>query len=178
MNIIEYLRSRGVDPDSPGIMLDLDNDLAHFLLYNLSGELVGYQRLNPTGDKADHSNSLDAKYYTWLTKEDRKIAKLGVWGLDRSDLTLPYLIVTEGIFDAARAHNAGHPAIALLANDPKHLRSWLRSLGKTIIAVIDNDPAGQKLRDYADRVIEVEGGKDLGDLTDEEARELLGVIDI
>lgn len=168
-DIIGHLRSRGVDPDKTTVLLDKENGIATFLLYNLSGKLVGYQRYNPRGDKKDHTNSLMAKYYNYVTKEDGAHSAIAVWGLDTLDMSEPYLFITEGIFDIVKLKNLGLPGIAVLSNNPKHLLPWFKILNKKIIAVLDSDDSGSKLRNVADYAITTPSPyKDLGDMPDEE----------
>lgn len=59
-DLLNHLRERGIDPDSTDVVIDEESGIATFLLYNLSGKLVGYQRYNPKGDKKDHRS-----YYLW-----------------------------------------------------------------------------------------------------------------
>ena len=173
-DIEAHLRERGVDPSKTKVIMDMENGIATFMLYNLSGQAVGYQRYNPRGDKKDHSNSLAAKYYTYITKESPKIAKLAVWGTENIDPRNPYLFVTEGIFDANKLKNAGYPAIAVLTNNPEHLRPWFKILNKKIVAIVDKDSAGSKLKKYADQWFEVpDGFKDLGEMPQKIANEFL-----
>jgi len=164
-NIEAHLRDRGLDPDNIHVIIDKENGLATFLLYNLSGQLVGYQRYNPMGDKKDHTNSLSAKYFTWVTKESEKTAKLAVWGTEFIDPDNPNLFVTEGIFDAVKIHNAGLPVVAVLGNNPKVLKSWFAILNKHTIAVIDNDAAGKSLANLTDEhFVTPAPYKDLGEM--------------
>jgi hypothetical protein len=171
-DIIGHLRSRGVDPDKSTVLLDKENGIATFLLYNLSGQLVGYQRYNPRGDKKDHSNSLMAKYYNYvikLSKDGKGTSAIAVWGLEDIDMSSPYLFVTEGIFDAVKLKNMGISAIAVLSNNPIHLKPWLMALQKKIIAVLDHDDSGSKLKSIADfHITTPEPYKDLGEMPDEE----------
>jgi hypothetical protein len=53
------------------------------------------------------------------------------------------------------------------------LRAWLYALPRYIVAVCDNDSAGQKLGKLGQTSITVEGEKDLGDLTVDETRKLI-----
>lgn len=176
-DIESHLRKRGIDPDKIQVIIDKDNNIATFILYNLSGQLVGYQRYNPNGDKKDHTNSLAAKYFTYVTRESSTTPKLAVWGTENIQSNNPNLFITEGIFDAAKIHAAGHPVIAVLGNNPKILQSWLKSLNKHIIAILDSDDAGKKLAKLADESYTVpEGYKDLGDMTQEQANEFLSSI--
>jgi len=157
------------------VHLDTERQIATFPLYNLSGQMVGYQRYNPNGEKK-RGNNLDHRYYTHIGKEGEK-GKLAVWGSENIDPHNPRLYVTEGIFDAIRLMNAGLPVVAALGNDPKHLRSLFKSLGKHVIAITDADDAGRKLARIADETFEVPPGfKDLGEMTPEQVNQFLGDI--
>lgn len=173
-DIESHLKERGLDPAKTQVILDKENNMATFLLYNLSGQIVGYQRYNPMGDKKDHTNSLAAKYFTWVTKEDEKTAKLAVWGTENIDKNDPNLFITEGIFDAIKLKNAGHPVIAVLGNNPKVLKSWLPLLNKRTIAVVDNDAAGKSLANLADEHLTTPAPfKDLGEMSQEQVNKFL-----
>ena len=81
------------------------------------------------------------------------------------------LFFVEGIFDAARIQEAGHPAIAVLCNDPSDsMTEWLFTLPQKKIVIYDNDKAGRKLRRVGDFSYTVPTGKDVNDLTPEEAK--------
>lgn len=173
-DIESHLRDRGLDPKKTQVIIDKENNIATFLLYNLSGQIVGYQRYNPNGDKKDHTNSLAAKYFTWVTKESEKTAKLAVWGTENIDPNDPNLFVTEGIFDAVKLKNAGHPVIAVLGNNPKILKTWLPLLNKQTIAVIDNDDAGRALASLTDKHFTTPAPfKDLGEMSQEQVNKFL-----
>jgi len=91
------------------------------------------------------------------------------------------LFVVEGVFDAVKLHRQGMPAIAVLTSTPsKQMIAWLRSLGRTIIAVLDNDTAGQSsniLMTGADVVVESPlNRKDLGESTDSEVAYLVELV--
>jgi len=164
-NILDHLKDRHVDFNKTKVITDLETNQATFILYNLSGQLIGYQKYNPKGSK-DYRNTELGKYFTHVTKNpDRNIA---VWGLESID-ERPFMFVVEGIFDAIRLHNLGLPAIAVLANHPTALRSWLKAISKTIIAVLDNDEAGNQLKSIAHQSIKVpDPYKDLGEMKSEE----------
>lgn len=160
-----HLLSRDLDPSRTHVVLDRENDVAVFLLYNLSGRLVGYQQYNPRGTKVGNEarDREKAKYWTYVTKHPDPT--IGVWGLESVFMHQSFLFVTEGTFDAVKLHNAGMPAIAALGNHPKALAPWFAAMHKTIIAVADNDEAGQKLRTLASVSISTpEPYKDLGEM--------------
>jgi len=162
------------------VFLDEENGFVTFLLYNLSGQIVGYQRYNPDGSKTingRHSNELadDAKYFTYIHTEGEEKPRegkksIGFWGLEtvRPDDRLVFL--TEGIFDAVKVHNAGYSALALLMNDPKKYRPWFRAMSKVFVPILDRDDASTKLRKLGDRYFVVpEPYHDLGEMPQGEA---------
>lgn len=175
-SIENHLRSRGIDSKRTGVILDKKSGIVTFLLYNLTGQLVGYQRYNPKGHKFSNSNKdpLMAKYYNYVIKDpETKTRMLAVWGVDTIKIGRPLFIV-EGIFDAAKIHNAGYPAIAVLANDPKHLKSWLKTFPNKRIVIYDNDAAGKKLVKLGHKAYTVpEPYKDLGDMPQKEATKFI-----
>lgn len=181
MDIIQHLKDRGVDLERTRVIVDEKDGFATFFLYNLSGQLVGQQRYNPWGNKkinGRHSNDWDhnARYFFHSRKEGDKHDQrsIAVWGLESVYDTSRILFVVEGIFDAVKVQNAGYPAIAVMTNDPSPLSHWFKALGKTVIAVLDNDPAGKKLRNIAHKFINVpDPYKDLGDMPQEEVNQLL-----
>ena len=169
--LVEHLIERHVQFDRyPGLFIGEED--ATFLFYNLSGQIIGYQRYNPLGDKKGR-NLENGKYYNYQThiNDVRTTAMLGVWGLETYDYRYDLLFLVEGVFDAVRLHNLELPAIACLTNNPKHLRNWLLCLDRKIIAVCEDDKAGKKLANSADGAIMLSNGKDLGELTDDEVEE-------
>jgi hypothetical protein len=173
-NLLNHLRSRGVDPESTDVITDEESGIATFLLYNLSGQLVGYHRYNPNGDKKGRGDTLEAKYFTYVTKESEKSSKIAVWGMQYVDMNSPYIFVAEGVFDAVKIKNAGHPVIAVLSNNPKPLKPWLKSLSKKIITIQDNDDAGSALAKFGDITMKVPHPyKDLGDMPQSEVNRFI-----
>ena len=149
----------------------------YFYLYNLSGQLVGYQKYNPNYPKVGQNklggNPKLAKYFTHVTEGD-KGRKIAAWGLESTKFTDKYVFITEGIFDAARIQEAGYPAIAVLCNDPSEsLRSWLSTLPQKKIVIYDNDAAGKKLIKVGDYSFTVPMKKDMNDLTPEQSKSFL-----
>ena len=121
------------------------------------------------GEKIHDSNKAEregilAKYFTWVTKVDRKI-EIAVYGLETYDWKGKYLFLTEGIFDIIKIHNVGYPGIALLMNNPKVAKSWLKTLPQIKIVINDKDAAGRELCKYGDYSFECpEDYKDLGEM--------------
>lgn len=172
--LTDHLKGRGVDPTKTRVIMDEDTGDSYFFLYNLSGQMVGYQKYNPDYEKTGQSNLEDprmAKYFTWVSEEGYG-KKIAVWGLESLDLMNDkFVFITEGIFDAARIQEAGYPAIAVLSNNPADsLKHWLKTLPQKKIVIYDNDKAGKKLIKVGDYAYTVPSGKDANDLTPEEAK--------
>jgi phage/plasmid primase-like uncharacterized protein len=170
-DIESHLRSRDIDFEKTRVILDKESNVAVFLLFNLSGQLVGYQQYNPKGTKTgnDSRDRDKAKYWTYITKHPEKT--IGVWGLETVLDTHDFVFVTEGIFDAVKLHNIGMPAIAVLANHPKMLKPWFAAMNKKVIVVADNDEAGNKLKSVASTSISApKPYKDLGEMPQKEVR--------
>jgi hypothetical protein len=135
----EHLRSRGVNLDLyPDIKVNEEERVTYFPLWNLSGQLTGYQIYRPDEEKGHASDIGRRKYHT---------VGYGVFGLNNWNSSDDRLFVTEGAFKATALHRLGYNAIAVLTSTPKSLRSWFYILGQKLdlIAIGDNDPAGQKL---------------------------------
>ena len=175
-DIIAHLKDRGIDTEQTRVVIDEKTQDVFFYLYNLSGQLVGFQKYNPNYEKTGQSNLDDprmAKYFTWVTEEGKGKA-IGVWGLETTDFRDEFIFVTEGIFDAARIQEAGYPAISVLCNNPSDsLKSWLATLPQKKIVIYDNDNAGKKLIKVGDFSYTVPSGKDVNDLTPSEAKDFL-----
>jgi hypothetical protein len=143
-------------------MLDDVERVATFYLWNLSGQLVGYQQYRPEGEKKPNNNPKEGKYFTY-----RKQPTLTVWGVESLHLTPNVVFVCEGLFDAARLTKRGFSALAVLSNNPTpDLRNWLNCLNRKVVAVCDNDAAGRKLAKFGDVAVFCED-HDLGDSSDE-----------
>ena len=144
MKIIDHLKSRGLNSELYDCFIDIKNNIATFLLYNLSGQIVGYQKYDPSQDKVKNNDPKACKYYTYLPREVD-----GVFGLDLLNSLDRNIYITEGIFKAAKLHNLGYNSIAVLTSSPKRLRPWLYIMKQTwnLIAIGDNDKAGKGLID-------------------------------
>jgi len=157
-----HLMRRHLNLDLHRPVLDDVNRVVTFYLYNLSGQLVGYQQYRPEGEKKPNNNPKEGKYFTY-----RQQSTLAVWGVESLHLNNNVVFLTEGLFDAARLTNRGYSAVAALSNSPtSDLRNWLTCLHKKVVAVCDNDVAGRKLAKFGDVAV-FTTDKDLGD-SDEE----------
>ena len=166
--ILEHLKHRYLDIDLHKPMIDEVERLATFYLYNLSGQIVGYQQYRPEGEKKPQNNPKLGKYYTY-----RKQPTVSVWGVESLHLSPDVVFVTEGLFDAARLTSSGVSALAMLSNNPsKDVRNWLMCLGRTVVTVCDNDKAGKQLAKFGHHAVFTED-KDLGDSSEEFVSELI-----
>ena len=175
-DIQSHLKMRGIDTSKTRVIIDEETEDVYFFLYNLSGKMVGFQKYNRNYEKTGQSNLGDprmAKYFTWVSDEGYG-KQIGVWGLESYSFEDKFIFICEGIFDAARIHEAGYPAIAVLCNNPSDsLKSWLMTLPQKKIVIYDNDKAGKKLIKVGDFSYTVPRDKDINDLTPEEAKMFL-----
>lgn len=161
--VLEHLKSRHLDVELHRPAVDEDERVATFFMYNLSGQVVGYQQYRPEGLKKPNNNPREGKYFTY-----KKQPTVGVWGLESLHLTPHVLFVTEGLFDAARLTSMGVSAVAVFTCDPgRDVRNWLTLLNRKVVVVCDGDKAGAMLAKYGDVSLCLLGGKDLGDADDE-----------
>ena len=163
----QHLKDRHFDISKYNdVIVDDTHNIVTFMLWNLSGQMVGYQSYSPLLNKASGNHG---KYLTHITDN-----KIGVWGLQVSQGSpSSVLYIVEGIFSACRLHNLGQNCIAVLANDPKKIKSFLFSLPHETIAICDGDKAGEKLGKYAAQSILLPKGKYIDEMPDEEIINLI-----
>jgi len=181
----DHLISRGCNPDDYNVILDEEDNVATFLIYTLTGKLVGFQQYRPGREKnvakaraiaGDKLDLRDLCYYTFMREKEFQI-----WGFDRFDWKRGPIYVVEGIFDAVKLHNAGYNAVAVFGNSPVWLPAFREAMPHELIAVCDWDepknpnatPAGLWLSYYTDRYMVCPPGKDPGDMTVQELEEFL-----
>jgi hypothetical protein len=161
--VLEHLKDRHLDVDLHLPMIDEEERVATFYLWNLSSQLIGYQQYRPDADKTKNNHPKEARYFTY-----RKQPTLAVWGVESLHLTPHVVFLTEGVFDAARLTERGYSALAALTNNPtKDLRNWLSMLNRKVVVISDADASGRKLSKFGDYRETVEGFKDLGDTSAE-----------
>lgn len=165
--MLEHLESRRCDT-SLYSGLAVTEDTATFPLWNLTGQLVGFQQYRPNAPKQTKKPS-DARYWTIFNQKNCQTA----FGLDLLHSKHQPLYLVEGIFDACPLHSLGENCLATLSNNPKHLKNWINSLGYYTIALCEGDKAGRMLANIADEAIYLPDGKDVGDLNYNEIRRLL-----
>lgn len=166
--LVEHLKRRHLDLELHRPVLDLENDVATFYLWNLSGKFCGYQQYRRFGEKKPQNNPKQGKYFTF-----RKQPTVAVWGVESLHLTPHVVFVCEGVFDAARLTSKGVSALAVLSNNTGwDLKNWLSMLNRRVVAVCDNDSAGRKLAKFGDVSVFCED-HDLGDSSDEFVNQLV-----
>jgi DNA primase len=167
MNLVEHLKSRHLDLELHRPVLSDTEGVATFYLWNLSGQLVGYQQYRPLGEKKPQNNPKEGKYFTY-----RKQPTLAVWGVE----SLKYpgsVFVCEGVFDACRLTEKGCAAVAVLSNNIGwDLKNWLSTLNRRVVAVCDNDSAGKKLAKFGHEAV-FTADKDLGDSSEDYVNSLV-----
>lgn len=166
-NPLKHLVDRHLNPSLYTIWEDSSEGLFTFPLWNLSGQLVGYQQYRPYGTKDKKNHPREGRYYTYVSgkKDSRKIA---VWGLESFNFRDDILVICEGIFDACRLHSYGIPCVAVLSSSDKGIGQWLASLGRKIYKV--EDASGSKLGPWG--VLKCPEN-DLGDCSEEQIEIIL-----
>lgn len=171
----KHLEDRHLNTDLyPSMCVSEEEFCATFYLWNLAGQMVGYQKYTPFRPKNDKDlKPSDLRYFTYL-KTSEHAQYNTAFGLELLDQNKHVVFLVEGVFDAVRLHNLGLNALAVLGCNPKTMKNWLWSLGYTVVPVCEGDDAGQKLAKLANTnsVVYLEDGKDLGDLHNDEVLEL------
>lgn len=142
-NLEQHLISRGMDPTKYHVSYDDAEGVVTFYLYNLSGQIVGYQQYRPDQpSKKKKNDPKSGRYFTYLPREVE-----GVFGLDVLDYDDRTIYIVEGVFKAAVLHKLGYNSIAVLSATPKRMKPWFKILKQSwnLVAIGDNDPAGASL---------------------------------
>lgn len=165
--IKQHLLDRKMDISLHPVWISEHTRAATFPLWNLSGQMVGYQRYMPDKDKIKRNNPTEGRYFTRVGVKDT----VGVWGLESWRLSNT-LFVTEGIFDACRITYNGHSAVALLSYAiSRSCRRWLETVrcSRKVVGICDSDDSGVKLSRYVDDYYQLSNG-DLGDADEDTVR--------
>jgi len=169
MLISDHLASRYFDRRVHTAWIDQQDQSATFPLWNLSGQLVGYQRYRPNSDKKKQNDPRSGRYFTRV-----KDKKVGVWGLESWYFTNT-VFITEGVFDACRLTYMGCSAIAVLSYDiSATTKTWLRCVraNRPVVAICDNDSSGRRFGKLGHMMYVVNNG-DLGDASDSEVQQII-----
>lgn len=138
----------------------LDQDIVTFPLWNLSGQLVGYQQYRPGATKDAKNDPREGRYFTRLARD-----RVGVWGLESWNFS-DTLFVCEGVFDACKVTWLGYSAVALFSNEINDsTASWLNVVQahRPVVALCDGDSVGLGLSKYAHAHVQMNPWHDVGD---------------
>lgn len=171
-NMLDHLKSRGMNPNLYSVAIDEQERIATFYLYNnINGRIIGYQQYRPDADKKQKNDPKDGRYFTYLPKDTD-----GVFGLEVLDRTNKTIYITEGIFKAAVLHRLGYNALAVLTSSPKRLKPWFKIMKATynLVAIGDPDKAGLGLVKIVGNGFQ--SPLDLDEMTDDDIISLLGAV--
>ena len=131
-----------MDPERYHVIVDEEEQIATWFLFDLTGRITGYQQYRPDSMQKKTNDPKDARYYTYVPKMTD-----AMFGLETVKIDSDPVIIVEGVFKATKLHKLGYAAIAVLTCDPKRQRPFFRILRQTrrLFAVGDPDSAGQKL---------------------------------
>ena len=134
-SILNYLKSRGIDPTWYDFMYSTDSyfnfDQRLIIPFYWRGDIVGY-----TGRLFEKSERI--KYVT-------EVQPGYVFNMDAQDWTRKFVLVTEGPFDAITV--SGVSILGSEINDIQ--RELIDGLNRQVIVVPDRDAPGEKLIDQA-----------------------------
>lgn len=165
----QHLQKRNLNSNLHTVWVNEEEGVATFPLFNLSGQLKGYQQYRPEQFK-DQRNDPKGKYWTFIPEPGVRL-----WGFESWSLT-DTLFLVEGIFDAAKITYLGFSALAALSNDvdinTKNFLQLTRRYRK-VVAICDSDNSGLKLAKHAHKYFQLQDFKDVGDSPTEYILDLL-----
>jgi hypothetical protein len=172
--LLKHLQSRHVNPNLYTFYCDDDAQVVTFYCYDVARRHNGTLQYRPNVPKTRRNDEKYGRYYSVPTSTTQ-IYFGGESLCMRPDL----LVLVEGMFDAVRFHNAGVPALAVMANDPKRLVSLFTILRATrrLIGVRDNDVAGMKLAGCVDECYTTDT-KDVGEMSSVEFEDFLKTLEV
>lgn len=139
MDLHKHLADRNLDESLYSkIWFNYDENCVTFPLWNLSGQLVGYQQYRPYAPKERENDPKESRYYTYHRSRVSGLRQNVMWGLESLRLRSDILVVVEGVFDACILHRIGIPSVALLNGSSEPSEDWLYSTGRKIYKVEDN----------------------------------------
>jgi 5S rRNA maturation endonuclease (ribonuclease M5) len=169
--LYSHLQSRYVDFYLHHVWLDEEKHIATFPLYNLRGQLLGYQQYRPDGSKDVNNDPREGKYFTRKPSNPEPT----YWGVESWNFSNTLFLV-EGLFDAARLTSLGYSALAVFTNNPgDNFLGFVRLVQnlRPVVAVCDADAAGIKLAKYAHKHCTLTTGKDVSDADEQEVLALV-----
>ena len=142
MTLREHLESRGMEVDRYHAILDEDEYIVTFFLFNMSRQITGYQRYNPNSSDKKANDPKLGRYYTYTPR-----GVDAIFGLETLRSRDKPLFVVEGVFKQTTLARLGYDSIAVLTSDPKRMRPLFRIFRATrpVIAIGDADSAGARL---------------------------------
>jgi hypothetical protein len=167
-----HLRQRGLMLEKYSDVFVSETDgVVTFLLWNLSGQLVGYQVYNPNGSKKERTNLKNMKYRTQVGSSFHQ----PVWGLNTIRPETKTVFLVEGVFDAAKLHAAGFAALAIFSSaGSKQLINFLNLLPYQLVSILDNDDSKKSFSAFSDVVLVTPSPyKDVGEMPIEELKAFL-----
>lgn len=166
-----HLQSRHLDLRLHRVWVDKSKRVATFPLYNLRGQLLGYQQYRPDGSKDVNNDPREGKYFTRKPNNPEPT----YWGVESWNLSNTLFLV-EGLFDAARLTSLGYSALAVFTNNPgPNFLGFIRLVQqlRPVVAVCDADAAGIKLAKYAHKHCTLTTGKDVSEAEEQEVLALV-----
>lgn len=145
-----------------------DEEVCTFPIYTLTKKLIGYQKYRPQASKTRKNDEKYGRYHTHFAP-----GYAGFWGTESLEYGKSILFLTEGIFKAVRLHRFNLPAVALLGNDPSHLKNHLALTRRKLVAICDFGEAGTKLAKMGHYSFVCPDGLNLDDMSDRQAFEFL-----
>lgn len=141
-SLLECLADRNFDILlHPETVIDSPNRVITFPLYNLSGQMVGFQEYRP--DQADKGQNSYLQRHLHRYYAHNRRCNTVCWGLQSLHWDVPYVFVQEGVFDTAPFHSLGVPAVAMLGFDNQEAYKALRTSGKKLYTLADADRSGR-----------------------------------
>lgn len=171
---VNHVLSRGVDPDKTYFVYDRKTNNTYFFIYNLSGDIVGYQKYNPDNPKETGLGYM-GRYFTKVQKGATGHSKIAVYGLETYKIDSKYIFIAEGVFDIIKIHNMNEPGIANLGcSVSKQAINWYSTIPQIKIVIQDRDDAGTELGKVGDYIYTVpEPYKDLGEMPQKEVNKFI-----
>lgn len=169
--LYKHLQSRHLNFDVHHVWLDEVAEIATFPLYNLRGQLLGYQQYRPSGSKTKSNNPYLGKYFTKKPTSCEPV----YWGAESWNLSNTLFLV-EGLFDAARITSLGYSALAVFTCNPgANFGSFISLVQKfrKVVAICDADDAGKALATYAHYSCVLSSGKDADEAEEQELTDIL-----
>lgn len=158
-SVLDNLLKRKLNVDLHHPIIDENDGVSTFILYSITGAILGYHTYRPFADKKIDNNPKNSRYFTYKIKH-----QFPFWGAESYYLNKGPIFLTEGIFDGARLTYRNQTCFSVLCNNPSSdARNFFQMLPRPVIAICDNNSAGMKLKKFGDYFEVVDKFNDLGD---------------